>query len=213
MRDNDKQKRSIEVFNHLAEAYQEKFMDLDMYNDTYDALCAALKPKAKILEIGCGPGNITRYLLHKKSDLDILAIDAAPNMVTLTKRNNPSARTMILSASDVSSLAETFDAVVCGFCMPYLPEEGCRKLFKDCSRLLNDEGLFYFSTIEGDYKQSKWETSSDGKHSAYVHYYSGQQLLSFLNENGFSSLRSFRKNYAKADGSPDAHLIFIAKKN
>lgn len=39
-------------------------MDLDLYNDTYDAFCQAVyKPGARIFEIGCGPGNITRYVL------------------------------------------------------------------------------------------------------------------------------------------------------
>ena len=51
----------------FAKLYQEKFMDLALYNDSYGYFCSALdKPQAKILEIGCGPGNITMYLIQTK---------------------------------------------------------------------------------------------------------------------------------------------------
>jgi len=51
-------------------------------NDTYDFICNSIdKPNAKLLEIGCGPGNITKYLIAKRPDFDIFGIDIAPNMI------------------------------------------------------------------------------------------------------------------------------------
>ncbi len=45
------------------------FMNLDLYNDSYDTFCDQVKIKnATILEIGCGPENITKYLLKKRLD-------------------------------------------------------------------------------------------------------------------------------------------------
>ena len=85
----DKYKETFETWNKIALLYQEKFMDLDLYNDTYDFICnSILKVNSKILEIGCGPGNITKYLLCKRPDFDILGIDIADKMVELAKINN-----------------------------------------------------------------------------------------------------------------------------
>ena len=57
----DRYKETFETWNKMASLYQERFMDLDLYNETYDFICnAVVKEKAKILEIGCGPGNISR---------------------------------------------------------------------------------------------------------------------------------------------------------
>ena len=62
-------KATIETYNKLAESYKEKFMDLDLYDDTYDLFCKLItKPNANIFEIACGPGNITKYLLQKRPD-------------------------------------------------------------------------------------------------------------------------------------------------
>ena len=80
-------KQTFETWNKAAWRYQDKFMDLNLYNDTYDLICNYLnRPNSKILEIGCGPGNITRYILSKRPDLDVFGIDIAPNMIELAKK-------------------------------------------------------------------------------------------------------------------------------
>ena len=82
---------TFSTWNKIAELYQEKFMDLTMYNASYDRFIELLNPNARVLEIGCGPGNITRYLLSKNNDFKIKGIDVAPNMIKLAKKNNPTA--------------------------------------------------------------------------------------------------------------------------
>ena len=78
----DKYEETFETWDKVAYLYQEKFMDLDLYNETYDFICnSILKDNARILDVGCGPGNITKYLLSKRPDFDILGIDISPNMI------------------------------------------------------------------------------------------------------------------------------------
>jgi len=70
----------------VASSYEDKFMDFDLYNDTYDFFTEQITTNnPKILEIGCGPGNITKYVLGKRPDLKLTAIDIAPNMIKLAK--------------------------------------------------------------------------------------------------------------------------------
>lgn len=62
-------KSTIETWDKLASQYQDKFMNLDLYNDTYDLFCSRIvKKEASVLELGCGPGNITKYMLSKRPD-------------------------------------------------------------------------------------------------------------------------------------------------
>ena len=83
----DRYKETFETWNKVASLYQEKFMKLDFYNETYNFICnSIIKDSAKLLEIGCGPGNITKYLLTQRPDFNIYGIDIAPNMIELAKK-------------------------------------------------------------------------------------------------------------------------------
>lgn len=204
---------TFKIWDQLASSYQDKFMNLDLYNDTYDRFCELVKPSnASILEVGCGPGNITRYVLAKRPDLNIEGIDVAPNMLKLAKKNNPSANFKIMDCRHIDTLNKTYDAILCGFCLPYLSKEDCHKFIKDCASLLTAGGILYFSAIEDDYTKSRMETSSNGEHTIFVYYHEAAYLQQWLKEYGFEEVSLDRKYYTKVDGSSSVHLIIIAKK-
>lgn len=209
----DKTQETKLVYDKVALAYQDKFMDLDLYNDSYNLFCKLLKkPNSSIFEIGCGPGNITKYLLSIRPDYQLQAIDLAPNMIKLAKINNPAAQFKVMDCREIDTLNVQFDGIICGFCMPYLSKEESYKLIKDCSALLTEGGIFYFSTIEGNYNESGYEHSSNGENKVFVHYYQKEYLLTSLKENNFEKTELFEKTYNKSDGSPSTHLIFITRK-
>ncbi|MCB0846279.1 MAG: methyltransferase domain-containing protein, partial [Bacteroidetes bacterium] len=84
----DKTKAVINVFDNGAQLYQDKFMNLDLYRNSLDLFCENQKQKdAQILDIACGPGNITRFILSKNPDYKILGIDLSSKMIELAKTN------------------------------------------------------------------------------------------------------------------------------
>ncbi|MND58364.1 Trans-aconitate 2-methyltransferase [compost metagenome] len=209
---NDPYQQTFQTWNKVASLYQENFMDLDLYNDTYDRFCKLIeKEGAKVFEIGCGPGNVTKYLLAKRPDLYVEGIDIAPNMIELAKKNNPTANFQVMDCREIDRLTDMFDAVMCGFCMPYLSKEDCAKLIKDCSNLLNPGGVLYFSVIEDEYSKSGCETNSLGD-KMYIYYHEVPYLQDYLKENSFDQIEIERKEYVKAGELHSIHMIFIAKK-
>lgn len=208
----DNYKETLNTWNKVAQLYQDKFMHLNLYDDTYDFFCAEVKvPNATILEIGCGPGNITSYLLNKRPDFKIEGIDFAPNMIELAKVNNPTAQFQVMDCREIDRLKSKFDAIVCGFCLPYLSELDCSKFIKDCIGLLNNEGLIYISFVEGDYSKSGFLTASTGDRT-YFYYYPADTIISILKEFGFETIQLFNIPYTKSDHSEEIHTVIIARK-
>lgn len=188
-------------------------MHLTLYNESYDVFCRMLPNHgASILEIGCGPGNITNYIAQKLPHLQILATDVSPQMVALAQKNLPHVTFKVLDAREIVQLTERFNAVICGFCIPYLEKEDVARMFINFNQLLKPNGVIYLSTIEGEYSQSKLEYSSDSKLSTFVHYYSEKEITDELIKNQFSISEIIRIPYLKRDGKHDTHLVFIAKK-
>ncbi|HTN44749.1 MAG TPA: class I SAM-dependent methyltransferase [Flavipsychrobacter sp.] len=207
----DKYQRTLETWDKVAQHYQEKFMDLDLYDDTYDQFCQQVEKKnPHILEIGCGPGNITRQLLARRPDFKIQAVDVSPNMIQLASRNNPAASFRVMDCRHIDTLTTTFDAIVCGFCIPYLSGQDVSKLIKDSTMLLNDRGILYLSFIEGDYESSGYETASSGD-KAYVYYYQADHFHSLLAAH-FETIALYHKSYSGGPDKMASHLIFIARK-
>ncbi|POY39209.1 class I SAM-dependent methyltransferase [Solitalea longa] len=208
----DPYKITSETYNKIANLYQQKFMDLDLYNETYDTFCRRVEQKkAAILEIGCGPGNITRYLLSQRPDFNLTGIDVAPNMIALAQDNNPSASFKVMDCREIHLLEQQFQAIICGFCIPYLSKEDCQKLITDCAGLLNKNGILYLSFVEDDYEKSGFESNSAGD-KIYFHYHQQDYLLQYLTENQFKIENRLYIDYPKADGSTQVHTIFIARK-
>jgi 2-polyprenyl-3-methyl-5-hydroxy-6-metoxy-1,4-benzoquinol methylase len=208
----DKYKETFETWNKVASLYQDKFMDLDVYNDTYDFIGNSItKARAKILEIGCGPGNITKYLLSARPDFDIFGIDVAPAMIELAKKNNPTARFDIMDIRQIDAITTKYDAIICGFCLPYLSQTDSQKLITDCYNLLNEEGLVYISFVEGNPNDSGFKSASTGDRT-FFYYHSLDYLTQQLSKNNFDPLKIFTVDFRRNETEFETHTILTAKK-
>lgn len=52
------QQLNVNIYNQYVQAYIEKFMDLDLYKDSFDHLLHSLPSGGTVLELGCGPTNV-----------------------------------------------------------------------------------------------------------------------------------------------------------
>ena len=206
----DKSKIAVDIFNKHATSYESKFMDVSLYHHSFDVFCKLImKQNATVLELACGPGNITKYLLHIRPDLNILATDLAPNMVELAKANNPTAQVQLMDSRAIKQLHKKYDAIMVGFCLPYLSKEEAIQLIKDASNALHLNGVIYLSTMEDDYSKSAFKKGSAGD-EIFMHYHQADYLSAALIENGFVINELIRQAYPEKDGSQTTDLILIA---
>jgi predicted TPR repeat methyltransferase len=207
----DKSLSAVSIFNKYAVQYAAKFMNVDAYAESLDIFCANIsKLHAEVLELACGPGNITKYLLQKRPDLKILGTDLAPDMLKLAKENNPQAEFQLLDCRQILSLNRKFDAIMCGFALPYLSKEEAVKLIADAAETLNKNGIIYISTMEDDYTKSGFKKGSGGD-EIFMHYHEAEYLQKALEENGFELIELRRQDFHSENEAMNAvDLILIA---
>ncbi len=208
----DRYEETFNTWNKIASLYQDKFMKMDLYDNSYDVICNSIKTdKTKILDIGCGPGNITKYLLAKRPDFQIYGIDIAPNMIALAKENNPTAKFDVMDSRKMDGIKEKFDGIVCGFCIPYMSPADYEKLFRDAYDLLAENGLFYLSFVEGNTENSGFQTSN--KDRVYFYYHSLKEMKARLIEHRFTGLKIFAIDYKKSSLERETHIVLIGRKH
>lgn len=203
---------AVKVFDNNAAAYQEKFMDVSLYHDTFDLFCSCMSNvDATVLDVACGPGNIAKYLLSKHPGYNVLGIDLAPRMIELAKANNPSASFRQMDCRDINTLAQKFDGIICGFCLPYLSRKEAVEFINDAAGSLNAGGVLYLSTMEGDYSTSGMQTSSSSE-QLYMHFHQADYLTEALEQNSFTIVGMSRIDYRDVDGSSTVDLVIVARR-
>ena len=209
----NKYQKTFSTWDKLAQIYQDKFMEFALYNDTYDTFLMSINnySSAKVLEVGCGPGNISKYLLSKNPELQITAIDASKNMIELAKINNPTVQCIEMDARKINKLTDQYDAVICGFCMPYLSQSDVIDLISNCKNRLINAGTLYLSFVEGDDSKSGYQVGSSGD-KMYFYYHPLDVLQETLKAHCFKTEHLIHKQYTKADNTVEIHTIIIASK-
>lgn len=208
----DNSQRAAEIFNKYASEYNEKFKDVSMYHESFDVFCSAIKKQnAEVLELACGPGNITNYLLQKRPDLKILGTDLAPRMLELAKEMNPTVQFQLLDSREILELGKSFDAIMCGFCLPYLTKQEAMQLIDDTAKVLNQDGVIYISTMEDDNTKSGLRAGSKGD-LIFMNFHEAGYLREALTVNGFEMISLSRKKYPGSDGTETVDLLIVAQK-
>lgn len=208
MSGQDHKQRTFDAWNRAAELYESRFMDLDIYNHSYQLFCDLLPQEAQVLELACGPGNITRYVLQQRPDLKITGVDVAPEMIRLARINNPKAVFETGDIRHISERVESYEAVICGFGLPYLNTDEVTTLLADCRRLTVDRGMLYISFVPGDPALSGLQTGSSGD-QMYFYYHDTETIRHQLTMNGWQIHYHIEVPYTHVDGKTSVHTIYI----
>ncbi len=186
-------------------------MDVSQYTHDLDRFLTLLhQDSPTILDIACGPGNITKYVLSKMPTLTVLGIDLAPNMIELAKANCPDATFKVMDCRHIRAINEMFDGIVIGFCLPYLNKREVKKLIKDVSSLLPEGGLLYLSAIEDEFSKSGYKKGSTGD-KLYMYYYKLEFIEAMLSANDLKII-SVKRSSVPNKVNPDVDLLIIAVK-
>lgn len=211
--DQDKNHFAIDIFDRHAAEYEAKFMDLSRYAEGLDEFCGAVpKGHGSVLDLACGPGNVSRYLLHRRPDLDLLGIDLAPAMLDIARRNCPGAEFRQMDCRAISGLEARFGGIIGGFVLPYLSPAEVADLVRDAAALLAPGGVLYLSAMEGKPSDSGWKgPSSGGPERLYTYYHRAEDLVAALQANGLERIRLHRLEYEGPDGMAKKEFVLLAK--
>ena len=199
-----------EIFDIFAKDYNKWIKTVCNYDSTLDVFCNSIqKEDAFIVDLACGPGNISSYLLKKRPHFNVLGVDLAPKMAAIAELNNPQAIFKVMDCRVVFPHVQNVDGIVCGFGLPYLNKEDAVKLIADAAGSLNDDGVLYISTMENDYSNSKIEVSSSGEYETQMYYHEAAYLKKAMIDSGLQVKLEERLKTVDKKGNDVVDLILI----
>ncbi|MEI1279630.1 class I SAM-dependent methyltransferase [Leptospira venezuelensis] len=186
-------------------------MDFPLYNETYNYFSDQIPLNGNVLDLGCGPGNITNYLFRKRNDLNISGIDISDKMIILAKKNNPECIFNVSDLRHFKTQHEYLNGIIMGFCLPYIPFIDIKNLFPKLFDSLKNGGILYLSIVEGNPNDSGIKIGKDGR-ELYFFYHSITDISQLLLMNNLKIQKIFNIDYQNNDQSFDNHVVIISKK-
>lgn len=180
----EEKEKSIKHFNSTAKEYDSSF-DGKFVKVMYEPLLDELKKSAegKLLDVGCGTGNILCKLVNGKREL--FGIDLSENMVRECRRRMESnAEIKVADAEHMPYKDNFFDVLVCNASFHHYPHpeevlKEMKRVLKSGGRLLIGEGyvLQPFRAILN--LSFRFSDSGDFKN------YGKHEFIRMLEDNGF----------------------------
>ena len=111
----------------------------------------------KILELGCGRGDLTRLIASHGKDRHIVAteVDEKQHAVNLTIKDLPNVRFELAGAQKIPAVDETFDRVLMFKSLHHVPLDIMQAALLEIKRVLKPGGLLYISEpiFQGDFNE------------------------------------------------------------
>ncbi|MCK4552864.1 class I SAM-dependent methyltransferase [Candidatus Pacearchaeota archaeon] len=105
--------------------------------------------KGKVLDVGCGYGNLIKNMKHHKKNLSFAGIDVSKSMIKLAENYiDFPAKFLFMSADKLSFKDESFDLVVCKDTFHHFGNP--IKVIKEMFRVLKKGGFIYMSDLRRD---------------------------------------------------------------
>ena len=206
---NENQKDTVAAYNNCAKEFMEKIVTLSNYNDTYDYLINTLNGNDKILDLACGPGQISKYI-KDKINVNITGVDLSTEMLKIAKNNIPDG--LFIEDSIITFKTNTlYNLIIIGFGIPYLDNQQVTQCIENSISLLKNNGYIYLSFMDGD-KEGFEQTSFGGNNQFYIYYHKKEDIKNILVKNGIEIKKEYVIDYKEPDGTVTKDIIIIGEK-
>ncbi|HHV60913.1 MAG TPA: class I SAM-dependent methyltransferase [Clostridiaceae bacterium] len=150
----------------------------------------SFKSGCKILELGCGNGELWKSNLHRVgSDWEIVLTDFSEGMLETARNKIKDDRFKFLAvdAQDIPFAENSFDIVIANHMLYHVPDR--KRAMSEISRVLKSEGSFYASTT--GIKNMAGLRELINRFDSRINYPNRAEIIGFNLENGINELIEF----------------------
>jgi len=171
-----------QVAQEYAERFKDEMDDKPFDRDCLDRLAREVGTLGPICDLGCGPGQIARYL-HRQG-VDSLGVDLSLRMIDEAQRLNPD---IPFHQGDMLSLPDTDESwggIAAFYCVIHIPRERVVDALREMKRVLKPNGVLLVTFHVGEeikHVEEWWEKPVNLDFA----FYQPEEMESWLREAGF----------------------------
>jgi len=175
------------VAAEYADRFKDEMDDKPFDRDCLDRLAREVRDLGPICDLGCGPGQIARYL-HRQG-VKTLGVDLSPKMVAEAQRLNPEIH---FHQGDMLSLPDadnSWGGIGAFYCIIHIPREQVVNALREMRRVLKPGGILLVTFHIGEeikHLDEWWEKPVNLDFAFYL----PDQMEAWLKEAGFDLMET-----------------------
>lgn len=141
-------------YSGLAEKYAEEKYESNPQQEDLNEFSQYLKPSMKVLDLGCGAGQDSKFL--HEIGIDVIGLDISEEMIEQAKKRNPDIEFIVGDFLDIKFADDEFDAVWCSTVFHHIPSKWNNRFIEKIKKILKPNGILYISAGISEKSKEKW---------------------------------------------------------
>ena len=177
-----------DTYDAVAEPYADAYF-AELSRKPFDCallerFAASLSPQGSVADIGCGPGQVARFL-KDSCGLEVSGFDLSPQMVAVAQRLNPDLNFSVGDMRKLETPNGAFAGIVAFYSIIHLQRAEVEGVFGELSRVLQPGGLLLISFHIGR-GETHAESWFDKQVSLTATFFEVEEVAGYLSSVGFS---------------------------
>jgi ubiquinone/menaquinone biosynthesis C-methylase UbiE len=204
----DPSRQASKIYNLMKDKYVDLFWDDHSDDAETDIFLKLIGPRGKILDAGCGPGNISRYFIIR--DYEVVGIDLSSGLIKIAKERVRKGKFLVMDMRNIKFPTETFNGVYSAYSLEHVSNHDVPKVLSEYHRVLKKNGILFLAVKAGHGEVYLEEPLADNK-LCFFNFFDDEWLKAQLIENKFNICQFIRKKPVTKGELPNDKLIYIAK--
>jgi SAM-dependent methyltransferase len=198
-------------YDRVADNYVELNLgDLTSYpwlRTAIDGFATAVRGLGPVLDVGCGPGDVTAYLAEQ--GLQVSGVDLSPRMIDHARRRYPGLRFEVASATELELADSSYGGILGWWSLFNLPRNVLPAVIEAFARALVPGGHVIIGTHQGEGDIERTEAYGAVPVSWTTHLWQPDELWAMLAAAGLDPVAELRLSESVA-GVPS--LVVVAQR-
>jgi len=139
-------------YDEVSEEYADRiFTELEfkpLYRELLNRFAANMKGRGVACDMGCGPGQVARYL-HDRG-VRVVGVDLSPGMIEVARRLNPGIEFFRDNLMSLDVGNDAWAGIAAFYCIIHIPRPLVVSALNELRRVLQPGGLLLISFHKGD---------------------------------------------------------------
>jgi len=176
-----------ETYNRIAKDWHQDHKEDDWWIKGTDKFISLLRPDSLVLDVGCGAGIKSKYLINK--GLKVVGIDFSEKMIEIAEQEVPLGDFLILDLDEADKLDSSFDGIFMHAVLLHISKREAEEKIEKIAKKLKTGGYLYIGVKEKRPQDAEEEIVVENdygyNYERFFSYFTLNEIESYLKNAGF----------------------------